>query len=417
MLKTAVALPLSLLLSAAGASNLAAGQLPTLDTRKTLEETGLRAGGKRVMLFAHYYTWYGTEFGPSRTWCHWGNPGPGLLAPEGTDPSRVVFETGFRDVASCAYPLIGPYDSRDPDVVRWHMRLARAAGIDAFLVDWWGPGSWQRPPGLTCDAFLQAVLPAAEETGLKICLFDELPQFHGDLSQVAQWAAEYLDRFRRSPAYLHIDGRPVYAIYQLWEGRMRPDDCRSLMRTVEQKVGPVYWIVDRMRCRPAQGMPQDQELFFPDEWLAFDGIDALMGYGTFSNIRVHEYADLRVLYERLVAAAHQHGKAALLPVHPGHNNSKINREPYVIPRRSGDVLRGYLRAALEAGADMVAVTSFNEWPETTVIEPAMTFPDPYLYLEILAEQTGTRWEPPPLPPLDRLDPLIRPYLESPPGTR
>jgi len=30
------------------------------------------------------------------------------------------------------------------------------------------------------------------------------------------------------------------------------------------------------------------------------------------------------------------------------------------------------------------LTSFNEWPETTVVEPSSSWPDPYCYLRILA---------------------------------
>ena len=40
--------------------------------------------------------------------------------------------------------------------------------------------------------------------------------------------------------------------------------------------------------------------------------------------------------------------------------------PYVMPRREGQTFRDYLRAATEAGADFVLVTSWNEWPETTM---------------------------------------------------
>ena len=34
------------------------------------------------------------------------------------------------------------------------------------------------------------------------------------------------------------------------------------------------------------------------------------------------------------------------------------------------------------------VTSWNEWPETTVVEPSACWPDPYLDLRILAEWRG-----------------------------
>ena len=88
----------------------------------------------------------------------------------------------------------------------------------------------------------------------------------------------------------------------------------------------------------------------------------------------------------------------LLPVHPGHDNSHFREAPhlYVMPRRDGQTLRDYL-AATDAGADYIMVTSWNEWPESTVVEPASSWPDPYLYLEILAEWKGTNFTEPPLP--------------------
>jgi len=381
--------------------------------------TAARAAGpasspasKRPPLLAFYYTWYGTPFGPARRWAHWGKPAGGLLAPKGTDPNRIGSKPGLRDIASAAYPLIGPYDSRQREVVRWHVRLAKAAGIDGFLVDWWGPGGWQKPPGQTYKAFVDVLLPIAEEENFKVCLCDELPQFFNGFDKVVTWTAEYLDRFRRSPAYLHIDGQPVYYIYQVWQGKMSVAQCRRLIRTVERRSGPVFWIVDKMRCRltRAPNSPSGRELFFPDDWLAVREIDALGGYATFSNLRVHEARDLGVLFARLVRQARAAGKKVLLPIHPGHNNSKFNNKPYVIPRRAGRTLEGFLRAASDAGADFLAVTSFNEWPETTVVEPAWTWPDPYRYLGILARFTGKTFRPPPLPPVKALDPAIVPLL-------
>jgi len=85
----------------------------------------------------------------------------------------------------------------------------------------------------------------------------------------------------------------------------------------------------------------------------------------------------------------------LLPVHPGHDNSHLKPDPYIMPRRDGQTLRDYLRAATDAGADFLMVTSWNEWPETTVVEPSESWPDPYLYLRILAEWRGQTFTPPP----------------------
>ena len=100
----------------------------------------------------------------------------------------------------------------------------------------------------------------------------------------------------------------------------------------------------------------------------------------------------------MVQQAHAAGKKAFLPAHPGHDNSGFRpNDFFVIPRDDGATLRGYLRAAADAGADAILLTSFNEWPETTVVEPSSSWNDPYSYLEILAEWKEVEFNPPPLP--------------------
>ena len=93
-------------------------------------------------------------------------------------------------------------------------------------------------------------------------------------------------------------------------------------------------------------------------------------YSTFSNFRAHDYDALAGKYRYLTKLAHDAGKKMLLPVHPGHDNSHFRDDPYVMPRRDGQTLRDFLRAATDAGADYIMVTSWNEWPESTVVEPS-----------------------------------------------
>src|SRR5688572_14135571 len=109
------------------------------------------ASETRPPMFAAYYVWYSTGDGPHRAWNQWGTSGS---------------DADFR---SAAYPLAGPYDSDDPEIVRWHIRLAKGSGISAFLVSWWGPGRGQKVPGLTEKSF-EVVLRVAEEERFHVAL-------------------------------------------------------------------------------------------------------------------------------------------------------------------------------------------------------------------------------------------------------
>jgi hypothetical protein len=342
--------------------------------RETVPSTG------RPMLFAVYYVWYHAADHPQKPWLQWTKP-----ASETNTLALQAKRPGEPAPASAARPLAGWYDSADPSVAGWHVQLAQAAGIDAFLVSWWDKYNDRD------QSFEKGILAAAEQHGFKIALFDERAQFHNDLPQYQAMLTRALCKYKDSPAYLRIDGRPVVYLYQTAaQPGLSPEDFTALKAHAEAQAGPVYWIVDKIAHSAEAQRDGDADRIkrIPAEWLATPGIDSFAFYSTFSNFRAHEYGELAGKYRYLVQLAHGAGKKMLLPVHPGHDNSHFRDDPYVMPRRDGQTLRDYLRAATDAGADYLMVTSWNEWPETTVVEPSSSWPDPYLYLKILAEWRG-----------------------------
>jgi len=341
------------------------------------------------MVFAAYYIWYADGTHPSAAWRHWTHPDVVRLHA-GDHP---LARPGDPPLASNAYPLAGLYSSRDPAVAEWHMRLARAAGIDAFLVSWWGRHQE------TDEVFAEVTLPAAERSGFKVALLDELAQFHHDDEAYARGLADAVARFKDSPAYLRIDDRPVVYLYQVAANPgLTPASFAVVRRQVEDRAGPVFWIVDKVAHDHASRR-EDRRKGIPSDWLDVAGIDAFGMYGTFSHFRADRYDQLIGEYRHLAGQAHAAGRRIVLPVHPGHDNSRFRADPYRMPRRDGETLRDYLRAATDAGADAILVTSWNEWPETTVVEPAANWDDPYACLRILAAWRGITFEPPAGPPV------------------
>ena len=330
----------------------------------------VRAAENRPALWAVYYAWYETGIGPHDRWRMWCDDQTKTASPK---PN------------SKAQPLIGYYDSDDPKVVRWHIRLAKAAGIDAFLVSWWGGAN------ISGQAFEKVILPVAAEENFKVAVCSELAQFHHDVKVLTGQMSDVLQKTKDSPAYLRVDGKPLVYLYQVpFNPKLTPETFGQLCRGVEAEVGPVYWMMDKVTNAGNRG------LNFPDEWLKIPEIQMFGFYGTFSIKRIWKYEDLAPDYERLVQQAHAAGKKAFLPVHPGHDNSGFRpNDFFVIPRDDGATLRGYLRAATDAGADAILLTSFNEWPETTVVEPSSSWKDPYLYLKIVAEWKGLEFTSPP----------------------
>ena len=136
-----------------------------------------------VIVCVYFYVWYSSD---GR---HWGAPG---------DPQWSVLDV----------PVLGYYDSRDVEVIRWQLGLIREAGIDCLFISWWGPGSFE-------DMAAQRVFGALREYGLRAAILIE-PYRGGDpnLYDRAWWdrvlayiKENYVDRY--PGVYLYLDGKPL----------------------------------------------------------------------------------------------------------------------------------------------------------------------------------------------------------------
>ena len=145
-------------------------------------------GVPATLRLAAWQPWYrspahpeatGLPASPRETWRNWAWQVPSPCAPTSNallhDPSFVRVN-GRRDGAVGevdgldALPLVGLYDSRDAHVARLSVDLARAAGLDGFVVDWHGTelDESQALPGeapLERRAF-EVLLSAAERPGV-----------------------------------------------------------------------------------------------------------------------------------------------------------------------------------------------------------------------------------------------------------
>jgi hypothetical protein len=322
-------------------------------------------------VWAFYYAWYDTPAGPKASWSFW------------ADKQVAGQPTRWRIPAQ---PLAGAYDSTDVATTAWHLQLADAAGIDALLVSWWGGAN------VSGQAFESVILPAAAKTKVQVALNCELAQFHADVLKLAEQLSGVLLRTKDHPGYLHVDGRPVVYLYQVpFAPKLTPATFTQLRTEVEKRVGPVWWAMDKIAYRQgAYGVPE--------AWRQTPGIDGFGFYGTFSVKRISTEAELTPFFRTYAGEVRQTSSKLLLPMHPALDNSRIQPESaYVIKGLEGATLQAYHRAALTAGADILLLTSFNEWPEGTMVEPSADWADPYQYLRMVSAWKGKAFVPPPLP--------------------
>jgi glycoprotein endo-alpha-1,2-mannosidase len=225
------------------------------------------------------------------------------------------------DVASVFFPARGAYSSSDPRVLRAQMRDIARAGVDELISSWWGWGSEE-------DERLPDVVRAAHRSHLSVAVHLE-PYVGRSTESIAADLQHLRD----------VGVRDVY-VY-------RAEDF-----TVEE------WSSLNLRLSGLRVFAQTNRV----------GFAARAGFAGFYTYDVLEYGGAK--FARFCLQAHEAGILCAPSVGPGYSAYPVNGDPRVKPRDDGATYDCMWRAALDARADIVTITSYNEWGEGTQIEPA-----------------------------------------------
>jgi glycoprotein endo-alpha-1,2-mannosidase len=225
------------------------------------------------------------------------------------------------DVASHFFPARGPYSSSDPRVLKAQMRDIAAAAIDQVVSSWWGHASPE-------DKRLGAVLRAAKRMKLEVAV------------QLEPYPGRTVDTVAADLAYLRELGiRDVY-IY-----RSSDFPAEEWSRVTRQ--------------------PNGMRLFAQTNLVGFAAAAGFAGFYTYDILLYHG-----AKFDRLCTQARAAGILCAPSVGPGYEAWYATGDTRVKLRRNGATYDSMWRAALRAGADLVTITSYNEWGEGTQIEPA-----------------------------------------------
>jgi glycoprotein endo-alpha-1,2-mannosidase len=281
---------------------------------------------------AFFYTWYGsvTYDGAWRHWTQLGHKPPG-------------------DIASAFYPQIGPYASRDPQVMARQMQELRAARIGVISVSWWGQGEWD-------DQTLPALFAAASDAGIKIAF--QLEPYSGQTAaSVAADIRYLLQRYGQSPALYRVArptssdpstaARPVFYLFA--SSRLPVADLAAAIAGLRHTENDPILLVHSPKAVSATRV----------------GADGVYTYNAMANP-----ADLA----GLVADCRAANLICSPSVAPGFDNTQaVATGHVVVDRQSGARYDAMWQAVEDAGAEWVSITTFNEWHEGTQIEPAIDY--------------------------------------------
>jgi glycoprotein endo-alpha-1,2-mannosidase len=226
------------------------------------------------------------------------------------------------DVASSYYPVRGAYSSADAVVVDAQLREIAAAGVGVVIASWWGRGSLE-------DARLPLLVDAAGRHGLQVAA--HLEPYAGRTVAATAADIEYLRGLGVRDFYVWASLELPDAEWAELNRRLAPD-VRTFANTN---------LVGRARAGGFDGI-------YTYDVLLFDGR----------------------LFPRLCAQARRHGLLCAPSVGPGYDARRATPDRRVKPRRNGARYDDMWVGALKADADLVTITSYNEWHEGTQIEPA-----------------------------------------------
>jgi hypothetical protein len=314
---------------------------------------------------AYYYVWYGLNSSVRDT--------------------TGVFPKHWESATST--PFLGEYVSNDSVVADTHIVLARLHKIDFFAVSWLGIFDWY--DHLAINDFLQQGLLKAEHINtFNFCIFYESEIILKSVYNASK-SNDFFERqfaidmnyanntYFANPSYLRIDGKPIVFIYNL------PYLCQNLgtsglhamlVNLTLNFSNNIYLVGDVGNAPLPANVPFQLSIFS-------DVLNATTNY-LFSSLSKGWNGildDARRDYPQWRANMTEEGMGFFPSAYPGYNDTKENPNSPVLPVNAtefGEFLGIAWNNTENGGITMI--TSWNEWKESTAIEPSVELDDLFL---------------------------------------
>jgi hypothetical protein len=242
------------------------------------------------------------------------------------------------------------YNSDSTDAMQRHIQQAKSAGIDGFIVAWLGNGD-------RTDANLAKVLDIGSQTGFSATIHFETPHFWGVDDVIAQLRAFYENRANH-PAMVRYQGRPVIFF---WRAATFDTGTWDFIREQVDPEHRAVWMADGDNFGILGGS-------------AWDGISpyAIAWSGDPAS-QLPRWAD--------VARSVAPDKLWNPVVSPGCNDTAARAPTCIQDRAGGAYYQATWDGALASSPSWaVVVSTFNEWMESTQVEPSTEWGDQYLQI-------------------------------------
>src|SRR5215510_3719368 len=318
----------------------------------------------RPLIMAHYMPWYQTA-AISGVWgWHW--------TMDHFNPNQKD-ENGKQSIASHYYPLTGPYDSSDDDVLEYQVLLMRISGVDGVIVDWYGMDDfWDYG---TINKSTQKIFEHIEKAGLLFAITYEdqtiKHMLENGFSKVkdkyvyGQQVMKYLqENWFTKDAYLKTSERPVLLTFgnplyfssnSDWETLFSVLNTQPVLINEDTRVGSIA----------TSSYP------WPPMYLSRDD-------GKVSRSELESY--LNGSYQT-VAGSDYVVASAFPGFHDIYKEAGVGSSYGYLDFNDGETFEFTFQKALESDPDVIQVVTWNDYGEGTMVEP--TLENGYKYLEII----------------------------------
>lgn len=257
----------------------------------------------------------------------------------------IWFDIRSWNRAKADYPVLGRYSSDNSSVMRQHIRWAKDAGIDGFIVSWKGTYKLNRR--------LQQLVRIAEQENFKLAIIYESLDFERHPLPVEQVDADLNYFIER---YAH---KEVFSVFEkpmvIWSGTWK-FSVQEIESVVQDKKEHILILASEKNVKGYQRLAE-----------LVDG-DAY--YWSSVNPDMHPGYPKKII--DMGKAVHQHGGIWVAPAAPGFD-TRLLGEATVVDRKEGETLRRQLEAALQSDPDAVGLISWNEFSENSHIEPSQNY--------------------------------------------
>lgn len=257
----------------------------------------------------------------------------------------IWFDASSWSRAKSDYPLLGRYSSDDRAVMEQHVRWAKEAGIDGFIVSW--------KSTLKLDRRLEQLMDVAAQESFYLWIiyqgldFDRNPL---ELDLIGNDLSFFLERYAEHTAFKMYD-RPVI----IWSGTWKFSP-RDVGRITEGFRDYFYMLATE---RSVEGYARLAEV-----------VDGNAYY--WSSVNPDTIAAYEEKLAALGEAVHKNGGLWVAPAAPGFD-ARLVGGATLVERQGGATLRRQLTAALASSPDVVGLISWNEFSENTHIEPSQRY--------------------------------------------